>query len=677
MIFYSNFLFFLTLLFIYYILQTMVIRKMMVKKFVDATLQQQPENKQSFSRMWRMGYRYDAKISAIILVAPFVIGSILAIFSLEKTVATLFSLYIFIVSLLFTGINIGNYFYFKTYKSYYNIFMFGLVEDDTKAVLNNIYEDYPIIKLTGLTFCLAILPTYSCYYFLIDQPLLAFHSIFLSVYVLVTLIYLAYAARGYFFTHPLAKMHAQVSSLSIINQMVPNGIIAMKWAFEDRKRDIKFAPVNMDEGEQLITTFQPFTPIPSQPTNLIQSFFTAKTAKNPFLEQHPPHVVMALMESFGNNFLHFDHPETNDLLGKLRPYFQQDYLFKRFTSDYNGTAPSLASLYFHSPIQNISQSVAQNVSLKQTPFHLYRSKGYKTIFITAGNIMWRNLANYLPLQGVDELYDQNTIIDNFPEAKDSLSYWGVADEYAFKLAEKLLTQSTQPLFINILTMTNHPPFKAPDHYQPYPVNPEVLTGKILAKDLQEQKNILQAFQYAANALGEFIQSIENSDLVNNTIIAASGDHHMRAMENHFPIDLFLDKTVPFFVHLPQQLKQQLEIDFQPARLGSHKDIMPTLYSLSLSNCEYWHLGGRNLLSNQADKNFNFAFNETVIATSNAVYDIHTENIIKYQWDLQTGETGQIAEISDDEVKQIKAYQQLLYWQINYHVAGASPQPSSC
>lgn len=88
MIFYSNFLFFLTLLFIYYILQTMVIRKMMVKKFVDATLQQQPENKQSFSRMWRMGYRYDAKISAIILVAPFVIGSILAIFSLEKTVAT-------------------------------------------------------------------------------------------------------------------------------------------------------------------------------------------------------------------------------------------------------------------------------------------------------------------------------------------------------------------------------------------------------------------------------------------------------------------------------------------------------------------------------------------------------------------------------------------------------------
>ncbi|MBF4103118.1 hypothetical protein INT80_14670 [Gallibacterium anatis] len=31
--------------------------------------------------------------------------------------------------------------------------------------------------------------------------------------------------------------------------------------------------------------------------------------------------------------------------------------------------------------------------------------------------MWRNLANYMPLQGIDELYDQNSIIDTFPESK--------------------------------------------------------------------------------------------------------------------------------------------------------------------------------------------------------------------------------------------------------------------
>ena len=672
MTFYLNFLFVLTILFFYFVFQTTLIRKYMVKSFIDANLLQDPQNYRSFSRMWRMGYRYDAKISAIIIAVPFIIGSVLIAFSLYQATISFFSFYIFLISLLFTGINIGNYFYFKTYKSYYNIFMFGIVEDDTKAVLNNIWEDYPIIKLLVLTILAAIFPTSIFIYILSQQPLVIenYSTLITITFGLISLIYLAYAARGYFFTHPLAKMHAQVSSLSIINQMVPNGIIAMKWAFEDRKRDIQFSAVDKKQGSKLIKQFTKIIPTTQcfEYENP-QQFFIDKTEKNTFLQQNPPHIVMALMESFGNNFLQLDNAETNDLLGKLRKYFQQDYYFKFFTSDYNGTAPSLSSLYFYSPIQNISQSIAQNKSLLQTPFFIYKNKGYKTVFITAGNIMWRNLANYMPLQGIDELYDQNSIIDTFPESKATLSYWGVADEYAFKLAEKLLQESNQPLFINILTMTNHPPFKAPDNYHPFVVNPDILTGKILAKDKTEQKNILQAFQYAANALGEFIENIEKSAIAEKTIIAATGDHYMRAMENRFPLDLFLDKTVPFFIHIPSTIKANLAIDFNPYRLGSHKDIMPTLFALSLSDCEYWHLAGRNLLSNQADNKFNFAFNETVFITPDAVYDLHSENIVKYQWNKQNGETAKQLEIGEEEAKEIRSYSELLYWQINYQVEG--------
>lgn len=90
MIFYSNFLVSLTLLFIYYVLQTTLIRKWMVNKFVDPQLFSQPEHQQSFSRMWRMGYRYDAKISAILLAIPFIIGAILLAFSLIKTLLFVF-----------------------------------------------------------------------------------------------------------------------------------------------------------------------------------------------------------------------------------------------------------------------------------------------------------------------------------------------------------------------------------------------------------------------------------------------------------------------------------------------------------------------------------------------------------------------------------------------------------
>ncbi|MDD2168998.1 hypothetical protein QA338_10755 [Glaesserella parasuis] len=40
----------------------------------------------------------------------------------------------------------GNFYYYKTYNNYYDMLMFGLVEDDTKAVLKNIYDDYPVIS---------------------------------------------------------------------------------------------------------------------------------------------------------------------------------------------------------------------------------------------------------------------------------------------------------------------------------------------------------------------------------------------------------------------------------------------------------------------------------------------------------------------------------------------------
>ncbi|WP_315982194.1 hypothetical protein [Aliamphritea spongicola] len=57
-------------------------------------------------------------------------------------------------------------------------------------------------------------------------------------------------------------------------------------------------------------------------------------------------------------------------------------------------------------------------------------------------MMWRNLVNYLPLQGVDVVYDQNFLMKEYPEAKSQLTAWGVPDEYAFKLAKNCSMSQT-------------------------------------------------------------------------------------------------------------------------------------------------------------------------------------------------------------------------------------------
>ena len=187
--------------------------------------------------------------------------------------------------------------------------------------------------------------------------------------------------------------------------------MALDWALKDKKMDTSFAPVSQEKGSSL-------------KAQLGIDSLNAQTLLITWLEANKPNVVVNIMESFGSNMLALDHPEKNDLLGQLRPHFKDDFVFKRFLSEDNGTAPSLAAMLFHSPFENISHSSEQKVKLQGVPFSIYKTAGYKTVFISPGNMAWRNLATYLPIQGVDVVYDQNTLMKMYPESIAEQGTWG-------------------------------------------------------------------------------------------------------------------------------------------------------------------------------------------------------------------------------------------------------------
>lgn len=650
----------LWILFAYF--QTILIlhRRRMAKAFISTEIHQSEQYQSALKRMTTRGARFDAKVIAIMLAPFFLLGSASFAFLSVKTTALFWSIYILIFAIVLIGIVAGNFYYYKTYNNYYDMFMFGLVEDDTKAVLKNIYDDYPVISGSLAVLVLALLPAGFTFHALSDWFLaIEFHWTVSTLLFVATLLVLAFFVRGTIRSTPLGKNHAQVTSLAVINKLVPNGVIAMEWAFGDRKRNINFEAVDLEQGKALMQ----------------QVFGTdsllERTPTNTALLETKPHVVLAVMESFGTNYLVLDDPENNDLLGSLRPHFARDFVFKRFISDYDGTAPTVASLYFYSPIQNISQSIAQQTALPYSPFKTYKQQGYRTVFITSGGLMWRNLGNYLPLQGVDECYDQNDIIEAFPAAKATLSYWGIADEYAFALAEKLLSESSEPLFINILSITNHPPYEVPAHYQAQRIDPSSLEGKF--GNEEENHKSLATYQYANNALGNFITNVSQSAVGNQTIIAATGDHHVRCVRFDAPKQNFMAKGVPFYVHVPELLQSKLAIQFDPNRIGSHKDILPTLYALSLSDAEYWNIGGRNLLAIQDDSKYAFAYNENLWADSEGVSDGASD--MQYTWQNPTALypenlwVEQLLPMSSQKKARIEAYKQLLTWQINYLVKG--------
>lgn len=633
-------------------------RYAMVKTFVPTEVLQMPENQGAIGRMYRLGRRFDTKVLSIVIGVPMLVSAVVLIFT--SALATGLVSIIFLFCLILNGIIVGNFYYFKTYNNYYDIFMFGLVEDDTQAVLKNIYDDYPIIRLVFGVLISAIVPVVFLYCAL-EFQWFAWDSVVGQVIIgLISLLILVFAARGSVRSKPLGRGHAQVSTLSILNKMVPDGLTAMSWAWTDRQRQISFTAVSLKDGKKLLEESKVFVDLGDATSENVSRCFYAQTPANSFLAQNKPHVVFALMESFATNYLIYDDEHRNDLLGRLRPYWQKGLVFERFCSDYNGTAPSLANIFFHSHVQNISQSIVQNKPLHETPFEVYKAQGYKTVFITAGNMMWRNLANYLPLQGVDMMYDQNSMVEYFPEAKKSLSYWGVADEYAFKMAEKLLQESQEPLFIAILSMTNHPPYQMPSHYEPKVLNATCLQGRYGNND-GERLLTLGTYQYACDALGGFIDAIEQSHLAGQTIVAATGDHHVRGVYADMPKELFASKAVPFFIHIPETIKQVLPIQFNPQRLGSHKDVMPTLYHLSLSETTYWHGAGVNLLATSQES---IAFNETFFATDRYVVDTSAQPFVAYQW-ADGLMVGSEYHLTAAESRQVEAFQQFLVWQTNY------------
>ncbi len=100
-----------------------------------------------------------------------------------------------------------------------------------------------------------------------------------------------------------------------------------------------------------------------------------------------------------------------------------------------------------------------------------------------------------------------------------------------------------------------------------------------------------------------LTKIKSSKLGENTIIGFSGDHNSYTL---FPFENPNTKeinkhSVPFYLYVPEKYIRENKVNIK--RFGSHKDIFPTLFNLSLSNQEYFSLGNNLLEKNINDSLF--------------------------------------------------------------------------
>jgi phosphoglycerol transferase MdoB-like AlkP superfamily enzyme len=512
-------------------------------------------------------------------------------------------LWIFLV-LFLSFILVADFTFYGYFQDHFNAMIFGLVQDDTNAILKTVWKNYPVIKIFAVS-GLSIWGLQKWFQRLWPQPphqlkAQGASSIWLNrAIAAASFVALGLGARGTFGLFPLEIMHTAISSHAFINTLSFNGVHALanairvydqqRQAWNENLLQLGYA----QSPTQAITDFTGITPPPnlSDPAEAIQ-FATPKRD----LHVQRPHVVVVLMESWGSDWMKRQSP-TFDIQAAFAKHRKEDLFTANMLPASVATIGSLGSLVvdlphrFYSPF--LTESAYLGVNFSTAPARIFQAQGYQTHFVYGGNLGWRSIDKFLPRQGFQFLHGENEIKKQIGGnwSEDELTHdWGVYDEYVFDYTEKLLAKAQQPQFIFILTTSNHPPYTLPPHYQGPPLEFTNDIDQSLIGDLNLAHDRLRVYQYANQHLGLFLDRLKTGPLADKTVVAATGDHsfYIRPYEN---LDFYSKWAVPFYLYTPAKLRPPKEFQFTH---GSHLDVFPTLYHLLFSELTYRSLG-HNLL----------------------------------------------------------------------------------
>jgi hypothetical protein len=545
-------------------------------------------------RAFAMGSRFDLKVAAILLGPPLLLIGVARSLAGPRwrrrlaAAATGWAAFAFAACDLLA---IGNHFYYAFFHSPINPIVFGLAEDDTAAVLKTVWNDQPVLRAgLGLAALLWL-----------QLRLLRLVPVRLSggaariAAVALTAGALLFLARGRLGTFPLRDFDLVVSSSPFVNDLVPSGPEALFVAWQQRNE--AGIEGGLDAGLRRLGFASPLEAAAAMgiragsEAELLDALYPP-ARPNPEAAARPPHVVLALMESWGAHLLEF-HSARNDLMGRLAPHLSDGTLFRHFSQIQDGTNGTVEGLLLATPISPLTYAQYGYRVYDTSAALPFARRGYRTVFLTSGTGGWRNLRRVLPRQGFAEFYDEHDVLRAFPAA--ARHTWGVHDGPMFELASQLLVDADhkgQRLFLVILSTSNHPPHQVPPDYVLRPLDLAVIGGRVAAAP-ELARAILATTQYASDALGGFLDRLDEVGLGGRTVVAATGDHNVRSFFAYPEArDLPRKVGVPLLLHVPAAYRGGRSFD--PDRFASPRDLIPTLAGLSIPG-ERVFASGRDLL----------------------------------------------------------------------------------
>jgi len=236
-------------------------------------------------------------------------------------------------------------------------------------------------------------------------------------------------------------------------------------------------------------------------------------------------------------------------------------LFNRMFSTGTRTNRGLSGTLLSFPALPRFKSILHDASIDQNYSSLanvLKQRQYKSYFLFGGDLNYDNQYGFFTGQGFEYFIGKN----DFKEDVFS-TVWGVADEYLFDKTFNILKTSKKPLFISILTISNHPTYEIPLRRDFDPVSSE-----------RENNKRLNAFKYSDFALGEFMAQCKEEGFYKKTIFVILGDHGITSGSHHQNMSVDIASYyIPCLIIAPE-----LTSDINN-RTASQIDIIPTILGL--------------------------------------------------------------------------------------------------
>ena len=230
------------------------------------------------------------------------------------------------------------------------------------------------------------------------------------------------------------------------------------------------------------------------------------TSENPdtLLTTQRPNVVVILMESCGGVFTQ-DIGGKKEVMPNLNRLESEGVYFSRFyANSYRTDRGTLCtwSGYPSFPRSSVMKMPAKPRLLPGIAGSMLR-EGYTTSYLYGGDINFTNMRGYLVNIGFEDLYWKT----DYTLEEQETAEWGVRDDITFKTLSQMVEQKSQqekPFLIGYSTLSSHEPWDVPTH--------------------RLDDEILNAFNYLDECIGNFISEMKKSPAWDNLLIILLPDH---------------------------------------------------------------------------------------------------------------------------------------------------------